>query len=961
MSGKAKRYGALPVAKGEGDPLLLPSGGGGEKKAAGDRQCYRSSTTYVDHFSLEAPSDEIRFRTSAVRVYGSWTEQFQLVEEEEEEEEEEESTKTGERQRRRHCIKAKVTSDGSSGLSMLRAGYTLVAVLMMGFLLIFCLQVLLFLFVSLIMEGGFTSKQELNWFHLFGTVLSIPVFVYGLASALTMASEFVLDTWTGHHFFRSILRWNAVYIDWIAFAVFLGIPLVVMIARMFTNEYWWEATALTWFSCVAISYALFCFAVFVYEIWGALELLSHHPSYENTSVSIRNWLRLLKRAVLLRQLHTYSGVRHRTFYIEGARTLPTPNESYTDSKLADHEHVQEKVKLWCKFTQLLPNCMFYEYGTPKRQYNIEDVLDRTVFVTDATWNLEKLFCRRKAARTMVVVNGPSRVTDPQVMSSLICAILGNGLFVLTFAALLTWAGVPVLGVLGLVALLLFVARNSFVRIYAIYDTYWDTRNRRLHPKHGRTFGSEAIYQVTETHRVTRPTEELCWILFGLELIGLFILPVLVLFQIGNNAIAILFLILGLFSACRHYFNAPVVLSELGSLDLLDGQFMRSRNVEETGPEAEEKDWREKNRLSKIVAKISQGARRDMWIAVIASFVVIFLLLFLSAYHNGSNAGSVEDAPKLLHDFRYVRQEGFAYPTCSMTPDFQIPKSPTSALADYAYLASIAYVAPQAMPSRLDGWFGQGVAYDDFDLVTKYRQKVEGAAPSAVHYKLITFPDDPDFAVLTIRGTQNGWDMLSDAQLWSAAFLAQMVRWLIPVGEVWNPILENLVKVIAILQGPSLKKVSFYVQTSGFVEWLRKEQLYKSLRVSGHSLGGGLAMITGAQTKTPAIALSGPNTMISRDTMEPPVTVDDLNKYTFNIIPDRDVVPMIDDRAMNYQRISCLAESNNFVDCHTSLRSLCDILHTCGTGPRPALCECALLYGYPEPEPTGNRTFAEACK
>ena len=123
----------------------------------------------------------------------------------------------------------------------------------------------------------------------------------------------------------------------------------------------------------------------------------------------------------------------------------------------------------------------------------------------------------------------------------------------------------------------------------------------------------------------------------------------------------------------------------------------------------------------------------------------------------------------------------------------------------------------------------------------------------------------------------------------------------------------------------------------------------------------LAMITGAQTETPAIALSGPNTMISRDTMLPPVSVENLNKYTFNIVPDRDVVPMIDDLAKNYQRIGCRAESNNFVDCHTSLRSLCDILYTCGSEPRPVLCDCALYYGYPEPEPIGSRTFAEACR
>jgi len=120
------------------------------------------------------------------------------------------------------------------------------------------------------------------------------------------------------------------------------------------------------------------------------------------------------------------------------------------------------------------------------------------------------------------------------------------------------------------------------------------------------------------------------------------------------------------------------------------------------------------------------------------------------------------------------------------------------------------------------------------------------------------------------------------------------------------------------------------------------------------------MITGAQTKTPAIGLSGPNTIITRMTLHPPVSVENLNKYTFNIVPDRDVVPMIDDLATNVQRIRCLAASNNFIDCHTSVRSVCEIQYTCGSGPRPTICDCAMYYGYPEPEPTGDRTFAEAC-
>lgn len=40
--------------------------------------------------------------------------------------------------------------------------------------------------------------------------------------------------------------------------------------------------------------------------------------------------------------------------------------------------------------------------------------------------------------------------------------------------------------------------------------------------------------------------------------------------------------------------------------------------------------------------------------------------------------------------------------------------------------------------------------------------------------------------MSIRGTQNAWDMLTDAQLWSAAAMMQMHRELLPLGTIWTP-------------------------------------------------------------------------------------------------------------------------------------------------------------------------------
>lgn len=86
-----------------------------------------------------------------------------------------------------------------------------------------------------------------------------------------------------------------------------------------------------------------------------------------------------------------------------------------------------------------------------------------------------------------------------------------------------------------------------------------------------------------------------------------------------------------------------------------------------------------------------------------------------------------------------------------------------------------------------------------------------------------------------------------------------------------------------------------------------------------SLGGGLSIITGAQAKIPAVGLSGPNTMLTRLSLRPQVEANDLDKYTFNIVPERDVVPMLDDKAQNYQFIRCQAGYTNVIGCHDSTR------------------------------------------
>jgi lipase ATG15 len=72
--------------------------------------------------------------------------------------------------------------------------------------------------------------------------------------------------------------------------------------------------------------------------------------------------------------------------------------------------------------------------------------------------------------------------------------------------------------------------------------------------------------------------------------------------------------------------------------------------------------------------------------------------------------------------------------------------------------------------------------------------------------------------------------------------------------------------------------------------------------------------------------------------------------------------MIDDRAQNFQQIRCETPMADVIGCHTITRTLCEILYSCGTQERPAICECVTQFGYPAPIPNVNvtRSFEEAC-
>ena len=151
-------------------------------------------------------------------------------------------------------------------------------------------------------------------------------------------------------------------------------------------------------------------------------------------------------------------------------------------------------------------------------------------------------------------------------------------------------------------------------------------------------------------------------------------------------------------------------------------------------------------------------------------------------------------------------------------------------------------------------------------------------------------------------SETAFDWLSNMQLWSAAGLAQVVKWLTPFGWVWEPILPDLIYLVSKIESGPIASVSYYKITTQFVNDVlagygkNVGKDFSNIHVTGASLGGGLAIITGAQTDAFTVAISGMGATLSRETFDPPLELEKLNAQTFNFIPERDYIARVGGRA-----------------------------------------------------------------
>ena len=146
-----------------------------------------SITDYESHFTLRIPTSTVHFRGSILRVID--TDQDQIILQQriaspgDATVDEEGGGGGGSKEENKILVKR--LSPGTIGQRFLRVGYTLVTILFVGFLFVFCFQVLIFLFIALPVNSGYTSENpKVEPLSILSSLLSFPLMTYGMASLM---------------------------------------------------------------------------------------------------------------------------------------------------------------------------------------------------------------------------------------------------------------------------------------------------------------------------------------------------------------------------------------------------------------------------------------------------------------------------------------------------------------------------------------------------------------------------------------------------------------------------------------------------------------------------------------------------------------------------------------------------------------------------------------------------------
>ena len=660
---------------------------------------------------------------------------------------------------------------------------TLVALFLVGFLFVFCFQVLIFLFPALIVDVGVTSQNSIfNVANVIATLLSIPIFLVGIATLMSIGTTFVQDAWNGGILIRSAIGLSKLVIELFYTTSFLIVPIFTFcVALLVKSNSPWKVAARAWAISVLVVFIIFSVAVTYRELKACFEmvLIYYGSDIDGEGSTWKRWLLLARRAALLSQAAHLSGTRQENYLVSGGEE--PPEGGYSQSP--DYRPTRVSTDFLGHLTSMSQGCCPEEWriydvlDPPVRLYTTEDVRDILPFLTKHNWSLEAVCCQKRKSALISAAKGPSALSQRQMQMSVVCSFVGGAILMLYVVGILVWIDTGLMfyisaSVICILCCLLPMVTAAW-RAYKMHsdmnqdlqkeeeEGHRADQNRndehKTNSSNKEEKDRETMYQVFEKVRITRPRPWYCYTRMALDMTFLFFWPLIVLFRTKNYPVGAIFLILGIFTGLLRYFDASSVLSELGSLsgiDVEDEDVMVAEDNTASNSKLHAHKLLAKSRLSEIVGSILRNDAVGRWMWFFGVLILLVFFLVLSAASSPDTKPGNRPPIVLVDDFYYPPQEEtLAYPTCELTKGFKLPLIGNSALVDFAFFSAMAYETPNITEKVLGVWLGEPGSVVDEDVFVSTWRNESGTSDNAVYFKLFTFPALPDFALLSLRGSE----------------------------------------------------------------------------------------------------------------------------------------------------------------------------------------------------------------
>ncbi|KAI2509356.1 lipase [Fragilaria crotonensis] len=438
--------------------------------------------------------------------------------------------------------------DSSYGIYALRASYSFVAVYLAGILAVYAISFIFNLMTDLVIHSGGTSASMtiVTPSTIIGIFLSFPVVTYGLASCLVYCGSFISDTWMGSPLLKryTFSNFSDVLFQWVLFFAFIGLPLLVMCGCLLAKSFdWWTITLMTWFCSVACLFCTYTFTVAYFETQACWNLAS------SIAWMVKRFGKLVVQTFSYTNRQPTRGIKRFAIWLRTDRC-----RTWREREIIRQTYVEKRsfyTRLSMSSFCLERLKIFKVLEEPYRLVTVSEAQGVSSFLTASSWSLEKVFCQGRSDRLVTVIKGPDALTRPQMVSSVVCSVLGQVLVMLIVASILVYFSESAAIAFFFVAIALgfwiipYVIR--FVRLYKTVsnlsetldpddvrvnvefsqgDAEYDVRNDNVlrdNPAIAApgVAGNDGVFQVQDTFRLTQPTQSFSWVMFSLEVASLF--------------------------------------------------------------------------------------------------------------------------------------------------------------------------------------------------------------------------------------------------------------------------------------------------------------------------------------------------------------------------------------------------------------------------------------------------------